>query len=138
MNKVFLDTNLLLDFLLDRKPFSRDVAVILNHSSNSDLDIDVASISLLNVNYIIAKAENKKSAHLKTSKINSLVNVLSVGQKEMNQSLLSKFKDFEDGVQNFCASNNNHSIIITRNVKDYKESELSILTPEEYLALIST
>lgn len=138
MKKVFLDTNLLLDFLLDRKPFSRDVAFILNHSLNSDLVLEVASISLLNLNYIVAKAENKESAHLKTSKINNLVNVLSIGQKEINQSLLSKFKDFEDGVQNFCAVNNNHSTIVTRNVKDYKFSELSILTPEEFLAFIST
>jgi hypothetical protein len=79
----------LLDFLLDRKPFSRDVAVFLNHLSNSDLVLDVASISLQNINYIMAKAKNRKSAHLKISKINSLVNVLNVGQKEIHPIYLN-------------------------------------------------
>lgn len=65
-----------------------------------------------------------------------LVKVESVGQTAVNKAANSKFKDFEDAVQNFCAKEAGRQIVVTRNVKDYKASDLSTLTPKEYLASI--
>jgi len=65
-----------------------------------------------------------------------IVQVENVGQSIIRKASNSKFKDFEDAVQNYCAEESGHQIIITRNTKDYKESNLSILTPKEYLAKI--
>ena len=60
----------------------------------------------------------------------------NIGQKVIDRAANSRFKDFEDSVQNFCAAESGHKMIITRNTKDYKESELSVLTPKEYLAKV--
>ena len=133
MKKVFFDTNVLLDFLLDREPFNDDVAEIIEHSISKTFKLCVSSITITNTNYIIGRSEGIKSANKITKKILDLVSVENVGESTVKKSSNSKFKDFEDGVQNFCASEANHKIIITRNPQDFKESKLSIMTPKEFL-----
>ncbi len=134
MNKVFLDSDVILDFLLDREPFIDDITEIIEKSILGEILLCVSSVTIVNVNYIIGRFKNKKTAHQKTKKIMQLVKVENVGQSTVLKAIESKFKDFEDGVQNFCAQESNHRILITRNVKDYKESNLAIFTPSEYLA----
>jgi predicted nucleic acid-binding protein len=134
MKKVFLDTNVLLDFLLDRAPFTDDIAQIIDQAIYNSIKLCVSSITITNINYIIGRSEGVKSANKKTKQILELVSVENVGDSIIRKASKSKFKDFEDGVQNFCASESQHKIIVTRNVKDFKQSKLSILTPKEFLA----
>lgn len=138
MKKIFIDSDVILDLLLDRKPFSNDVAEIFDHSDKNKITICVSAVSVTNLNYIIGKLENRISAGKKTAKILKLVKVESVRESAIKKSIESKFKDFEDGVQNFCAIEAKHKIIITRNTKDYKESIVAIFTPKEYLAGINS
>ena len=134
MNKIFLDSDVLLDLLLDREPFMDDIAEIVEDSIISKTNLCVSPISITNINYIIGKIENRRKADTQTKKILELVKIENVGQNIITKASNSKFKDFEDAVQNFCAIAAGHKIIITRNTKDYKESKLSIFTPKEYLA----
>ncbi len=136
MKKVFLDSDVLLDLLLDREPFMDDIAEVIEHSLTSDIKLCVSPITVTNINYIIEKLENKKKAITQRKKILKIVSVENVGQSIITKASDSKFKDFEDAVQNYCAEESGHQIIITRNTKDYKESDLSIMTPKEYLAKI--
>ena len=64
----------------------------------------------------------------------TIVNVLSVGGTAIEKAIFSEFKDFEDGIQNYCAEEGGLKTIITRNVKDFKTSKLSIQTPMEFIA----
>lgn len=137
MNKVFLDTNVILDLLLDREPFNDDIAEMFFVSDERSIRLCVSSLTIVNVNYIVGRIEGVKKANNKTKKLLQLVEVENVGKKEILSSANSKFKDFEDGIQNFCAVESNHEIIVTRNTKDFKTSELSILNPKEYLAKLS-
>ncbi len=134
MKKLFLDSDVLLDLLLDRDPFSDDIATIIEDSILSNIKLCTSPISITNISYIVEKMETRSQAELKTKKVLEIVKIESVGQQEIDQSSRSNFKDFEDGVQNYCAENSGHNVLITRNTKDYKESNLSILTPLEYLA----
>lgn len=134
MKKLFLDSDVLLDLLLDREPFSEDITTLIEESINAEFKLCTSPISITNIHYIIGRLENKQKANLKTKKILKIVDVENVGQSVINSASNSAFKDFEDSVQNYCAMESGHRIIITRNTKDYKESELSILTPKEYLA----
>jgi len=136
MKKLFLDSDVLLDLLLSRALFSDDIEVLIEHSINSEIKLYTSPISITNIHYIIGKLENQGKANLKTRKILKIVSMENVGQKVMDRASNSKFKDFEDSVQNYCVVESEHKIIITRNTKDYKKSELSILTPKEYLAKI--
>lgn len=132
--KVFLDSDVILDFLLDRKPFSDDIGQLFEQSLNYNLQLCVSPITMTNLNYIIGRLENKKQAQLKTKKILKLVKVETVSSSTITKAAVSKFKDFEDAVQNYCAAEANHTIILTRNIKDYKESGLGILSPGEYVS----
>jgi predicted nucleic acid-binding protein len=137
MNKVFLDANVILDLLLDREPFNDDIAEIFVVSDERSIRLCVSSLTIANVNYIVGRIEGVKKANNKTKKLLQLVDIENVGKKEVIESANSSFKDFEDGIQNFCAVESQHEIIVTRNTKDFKTSKLSILNPKEYLAKLS-
>lgn len=93
----------------------------------------MSSVTITDTNYIIGRSEGIRSANSKTKRILEIMTVENVGESTVHKSSKSKFKDFEDGVQNFFAMESKHKIIATRNVKDFKESKLAILTPKELL-----
>ncbi len=134
MKKIFLDSDVLLDLLLDRAPFSDDIATLIEDSIESNVGLFTSPVSITNINYIISRLENQRTANSKTKKILEIVRIENVGQTVIDRASNSKFKDFEDSVQNYCAAEAKHTTLITRNTKDYKQSELSIFAPKEYLA----
>ena len=136
MTKLFLDSDVLLDLLLDRQPFSKDIVELIETSIDSDIKLYSSPVSITNIHYIIGRLENQKKADSQIKKILKIVSIENIGQKVIDIASSSRFKDFEDSVQNYCAAESGHRMIITRNTKDFKESELSILTPKEYLAKI--
>ncbi len=138
MSKVFLDTNVILDFLMDRQPFSNDISEIFQLSIDSAMELCVSAVSITDISYIIGRIEGKRSARSKTKKLLGLIKVEPVDESMIKLALLSKFKDFEDAVQYFCAKEAGHRIIVTRNIKDYKRSEISVMTPKEFLAFLET
>lgn len=131
--KVFLDSNVLLDLLLGREEFLEDVKWILELSMNKEYTLYTSSLVIANIHYLISKVMNTQHAIEKVEKLLSFLKVLNVGEKEIKSSISSNFKDFEDGIQNFSAINSDMEIIVTRNIKDFKHSKLSILTPKEFL-----
>ena len=138
MKKVFLDTNVLLDFLLDRPPFHDDIAEIIEVTLTASIQLCVSSVTITDTHYIISRSEGVATANRKTKELLELVKVENVGESTVQSASDSDFKDFEDGVQNFCAVEANHNIIVTRDTKDFKHSDLSIMTPKEYLTRIKS
>lgn len=133
MTKIFLDTNVVLDFILKRKGFAKEAAMIFDLSEKKKIQLSLSSLSINNIDYIISKIESKKKSRQIILKLLALVEVLSVGQSTIEKAVLSEFKDFEDAMQNFCAEEGKLNHIITRNLKDFKKSKLSIQTPKEFL-----
>jgi predicted nucleic acid-binding protein len=131
--KLFLDTNVVIDFLTRREPFAEEIKDIFQYSVEGKYKLYVSSVTITNTYYIISRLENVTSAKKKIVQLMELVNVLNVGQTTINKAIDSKFKDFEDGVQSFCAEEAKLKILITRNVKDFKSSNLIIMTPKEFL-----
>lgn len=134
MKRVFLDTNVILDLLMDRKPFAEDISEIFQMSVDSVLELCVSPVSITDINYIIGRLEGARSARSKTKKVIELVTIESVAEAIIKQAQESKFKDFEDAVQYFCAKKAGHNVIVTRDIKGYKHSDLSVMTPREFLA----
>lgn len=134
MNKIFLDTDVAIDYLTRRDPFSTESVQIFEYSFRNQLQIYVSSLSFWNIYYIIGKLESKRKAKEKIRLLFQLVILLPVGAEIVEKAIWSEFKDFEDAIQNFCAVESKLSTLITRNVRDYSQSKLSILTPKEFLA----
>ena len=134
MMKIFLDTNVVLDFILKREGFAEEAAIIFDLGERKKIELSLSSLSVNNIDYIVSKVESKKKSREIIIKLMSLVDVLSVGKSTIEKAVMSEFKDFEDAIQNYCAKESELNNIITRNLKDYKKSNLSVQTPKEFLA----
>lgn len=136
--KVFLDSDVLLDYLTARDPFLDEIKIIIDKGIRNEIKLFTSSLIIANIHYFISKAENSKQAIYKIDKLTSFIKVLSVGENEIKESIKSKFKDFEDCIQNSCATNSKMDVIVTRNIKDFKLSQLPILTPKEFVIKIES
>jgi len=120
--KVFVDSDVILDFLTGRDFYFEEIKTIFNQAIRKQIDLFTSPVIIANVHYFISKTETSKKANNKVGKLLTFIRVLELGEKEIKLSLNSGFKDFEDGIQNFCAIRSKMKIILTRNVKDFKLS----------------
>lgn len=134
--KLFIDANVVLNLILKRQPFFDNIAEILTVAENKNYTLCLSSVTFVNVNYIASKFTDKKNVLESLKKLRILFDVLSVSETEIDKALYSNFNDFEDAVQHYCALKNNCDYIITRDSKDFKNSEIPALTPTEFLASI--
>lgn len=133
-DKVFLDSDVILDLLTEREPHFEYVIQIFIQIQNKKIQAFTSPVVIANVFYIIAKHFNKEKAYKSIIKLRTLIKTLSCGDKEIERALISDFTDFEDSIQYYTALHNKIDFIITRNIKDYKHSELPVLKPQDYLA----
>jgi len=134
MKRVLLDSDVILDYFFDRKPFSDDSAIIFTLCEQKKINAFITPVIISNVYYIIRKITSRKKAKQNISLLLSITNVLMIDKSIILRALNSDFNDFEDALQNYAAENNKTiSAIITRNIKDYKNSNIAILTPEAYV-----
>jgi predicted nucleic acid-binding protein len=134
MTTVLIDTDVILDFFFDREPFSNDAAKILSPYERNEIKGYVTPVIISNVYYLLRKETKHEKVIEKLKMLLSITDVLIINKQTVLQAMHSDFNDFEDALQNFSAENNpDVDIIITRNTKDYKNSALSVLTPESYI-----
>lgn len=131
--RIFIDTNIMLDFLGERHPFYDSVAKIATLAEKEKLSMVVSPISFATVNYFLAKFENPRIAKEKLRKFKIICEVCALDEQTIEKGLNSSIKDFEDALQYFCATESNCEIIITRNGKDFKKSLLPVMTADEFL-----
>ncbi len=133
MKRVFIDTNIMLDFLGERHPYYEPIAKIATLSDKGKLKMVVSPISFTTVNYLLSKYENPKSAIEKLRKFKVISEISIVNEHIVEKALNSEFSDFEDALQYFSATASNCDIIITRNAKDFRKSLLPIMSADEFL-----
>lgn len=133
MKKIFIDTDIFLDTILNRKPHSEFSNKLINLCEKNKIGGCTSSLVIANIYYILNKIANHQKAIHAISRIRSLVTVFSFTNKEIGESISAEFSDFEDGIEYFIALNNKIDCIITRNTKDFQKANISILTPEEFL-----
>jgi predicted nucleic acid-binding protein len=133
VEKVFVDTDIILDLLSSREPFYIYSANLFSAADKNDIKIFVSSLSFSNLNYILSKQFSSDQAKKKLLKFKTLVTVLPVTDKVVDLALSSDFKDFEDGFQYFTAIENNIKTLLTRNLKNYKNAEIAVMTAEQFL-----
>jgi predicted nucleic acid-binding protein len=136
--KIFLDTDVILDVAFKREPhfiYSQEVLSLIEKNVFSGF---TSSLIIANCYYIISSNRDDKTALKTVSKLRSILTILPFTDKEIGESLSSDIKDFEDGIQYFICVNNNISNLITRNIADYKDADINILTPKDFLNLEET
>jgi predicted nucleic acid-binding protein len=133
----FLDSDVILDFLLDRDPFNFSADEIFEKALNKEIQIFFSSLSVANIHYLLRKQYGNEGALNKISELVSFCKILPVSEREIISALKSGFSDFEDAIQYFTALQNPEiKGIITRNLSDYRKSEIPVFSPESFLSTI--
>lgn len=135
--RLFLDTNIMLDFLGERHPYYNSIAKIATLADKGQITIIVSALSYSTVSYFLAKYENKEMAKEKLRKFKIISEICDLTEQIIEKGLNSDFADFEDSLQYFCAGTSDCNILITRNGKDFKGSSIPVMTAEEYLKSIN-
>lgn len=133
MEKVFVDTNIVIDLLAKREPFYKDAQDLFTLSDKKEIQLQISSLSFANAYYSIVKHHKSVDAKKYLSKFKVLVEILPLEDKAIELALASDFGDFEDGLQYFIAMDYECDIIVTRNKKDFKYSKIPVMTAAEYL-----
>lgn len=134
---IFVDSDVLIDFLIDRKPNSDDATLLIDKAEKGKIIAYTSVLCLANIHYVIRKILGEKKSREIIEELIDIIKILTFSEDNLRNALKSDFKDFEDAIQNSIAiESNSISAIITRNKKDYKYSELDVYTPKEYLKKI--
>ena len=132
MRKIFIDTNIIVDLVADRKPFSKYAIKIFSNAENKKIKLYTSSHSIATTYYLLKKFVDDKKLREILLGIIDYVSIIPVDIIVLSKGLRSKQKDFEDSVQIYCASGiEKIDCIITRNIKDFKGSEIPVLSPDE-------
>jgi predicted nucleic acid-binding protein len=135
IQKVFLDTNVIMDLILEREPFSKEAKTIFTVKDEYGFDIFISALSIANIAYSLDRSGKKP--HDTISKLLYWVSIIDLSVNTIKETALSKFDDFEDGLQYFCAFSIDADVIITRNKKDFKHAIIPVFTPHEFLTQLA-
>ena len=137
MSKILIDTNIVIDLLAKRDPFYKSAARLFSLADKQKLELSISSLTFANTNYVLSRLKTIQEAREILRRFRVLVKVLQLNDKLIDLALNdNNFKDFEDGLQYYTAIENEQDIIITRDLKDFKESKIPVMTADEYLVSI--
>ena len=133
MIKLFVDSDIILDLLAEREPYYIHAARLFTLINQNKIIAYTSPLIFANLHYLLKKQTTNSVALKSLRKLKTLINILPIDERVVEQSLNSEFNDFEDAIQYYTAVNNGITLIITRNKIDYKRSKIDILTAEEFL-----
>ena len=133
MNKVFVDTDVILDLLARRIAHFHFSAVLFTFAEMKKLELYTTPLILANTFYILRKQLGNDSAKNAVRKLRILLHVIYSTESVIDKALNSEFSNFEDAIQYYTALEYQIPVILTRNIRDYKKASVIVQTPESYL-----
>ncbi|MEX2231252.1 MAG: PIN domain-containing protein [Cyclobacteriaceae bacterium] len=134
MKNIFLDTDILIDFLGDRKPFSRFSLTIFLNAYNKKITVYTSGNSITTAYYILSKQTTEKHARELIVGLMHQITIIPVTENILQNAFSSNFADVEDAVQFFSALTvSDMYCIVTRNIRDYRKSTIPVFSSEELL-----
>ena len=135
--KVLVDTNVVLDVLLQRPSFYQDSFVIFQIADQGRINGCLSAASMTDIFYLLRKARhNSAEVYPIMDELVDLFTVVSVSETTIASAIALRWKDFEDAVQFMAAKENGISHIITRNEKDYESSDIPCMNPTNFIAYL--
>lgn len=136
VNRILIDTNVLLDYLLEREPFFEDAKEVILSCIDGKAKGCIASHSISNMFFILRKDYSVKERREVLLNLCKIFDVEGIDKAKLISGLSNDdFSDFEDCLQMECAKSYEADYIVTRNVSDYATSEIKAITPKDYLEM---
>lgn len=134
MRNIFIDINILVDIFANREPFVHKSLSIYNLAIKRKIKLYSSSNTITTLHYILKKSISEEKTRLALEHVVEHVLIIPVDINIIKKSLKSNHKDFEDAIQITSAQSINAiECIVTRDLKDYKNAEMKVLTPDEFL-----
>jgi len=131
---VLIDSDVLIDFLTAREPFTRDANVVIQKSREKVINAFLAAHSVTNIYYTLRKFCPPSEMKQRLLDICRYISVVEIGAEQIINALSNnEFADFEDCLQAECAGVAKADYIVTRNIKDYTYSKVPAILPEKLL-----
>jgi predicted nucleic acid-binding protein len=130
---VLLDTNVVLDFVLDRQPFAKAAELVLETAKCRPIQFYLSATTITDLFYIAAKAKGKTFSLALIRDLLEFVEIAAVDKTVILDALHSGQPDFEDAVQVEAAKQAAVSVIVTRNEADFVGAGIDVCCPEEFL-----
>lgn len=136
--RVLIDTNVIIDALTSREPWSESAETIFIMAANHIIDMYITASSATDIYYLVRKyLHSTEQAKQIMEKLYSLVGILSVSSAECVDALASAISDYEDAIVERVSVKANIDYIITRNVKDYQPGMVKAILPDDFITLIN-
>ena len=136
--KILVDTNIIIDALTGREPFRESAEQIFMLAANQMEDMYITASSATDIYYLIRKhLHNTEQAKNTMSKLYQLFGILDVTASDCHEALILDMKDYKDAVISCCAKRSQVDYVVTRNIKDYEQSKVRALLPDDYIKLVS-
>ena len=137
MSKLLIDTNIVIDLLSGRKPFCESAEKLFSLADKNKIHLSISSLTFANTNYILSKLRSAKEARSILRKFKVLIKIAALNDKIIDLALNDDgFNDFEDGLQYYTAVESGCEVLITRNLRDFKNAKIPVMTAEEYLVSV--
>ena len=135
--KILLDTNVIIDALTGREPWNVSAEKIFLFGANHIINIYITASSATDIYYLIRKhLHNTQYAKQIMEKLYSLIGILEVTETDCIEAIASQIADYEDAVVDRVAYRKGMDYIVTRNLKDYKNSSVKSILPDDFICLI--
>ncbi len=137
MKKLLVDTNIVIDLLSRREPFFEEAAELFSLADKKQVELSVSFLTIANTSYALLRQMDSKKAKSVLRKLKLILKILPLDDKAIGLALNDEtFSDFEDGLQYFTAIEHEQELIITRNLKDFKNSKLPAMTAKQFIETI--
>jgi predicted nucleic acid-binding protein len=131
--KVLFDTNVILDVLLDREPFSEPAAYLLTKVESSEVTGFLCATTITTIHYLATRALGAASASGHIRSLLSLFEVAPVNRLVLEQALAAEFVDFEDAVVHESARHAGAGYIVTRDPAGFRKAVLPVFEPTRFI-----
>ncbi len=139
MKKVFLDTNVLIDYLARREQFFQPAAQIVQLGQDYQCQLLVSALSFATASFILESHHKlkKKVIVQQFAQFVNMCNVTPVDSLIIDEAIASRFSDFEDAMQYYSAIREGADAIITRNSEDFDAAQIEVYEPQQFLDLLA-
>jgi predicted nucleic acid-binding protein len=131
---VFLDTNVLMDVLLERQPFALDAQRLWFLAERGKIEGAVSALSFANVYYVVRKTRGHDFALAMLKAMRDTFRIVGCDEQILQQAIDARFSDFEDAVQYFSALRMDAACMVSRNPGHFPKSSIPIFTPHDFFS----
>lgn len=134
--RVLVDTDVVIDLMLDREPFSEPAAVLCSLVEAGHLGGMLAATTIATLHHLASKTIGRQKAKAEINKLLALFRIAAIDRAVLVQAVQLDWPDFEGAVLHEAALQNDAQAIVTRDPKGFKRARIAVLAPDECIRIV--